>query len=406
MIKLSRNRHRSRLVGSLALMFSVCLLSGIGAADAEDVNPSGLDESIINEAKHSIRLGLDYLESQQQDDGSWDHHPGMTALAVTAFLRDPDGLEERYLLTVDKGLDFMLSCVQPDGGIYMEELPAYNTSICLMALVEADDPEYTDIIKAARQFLIDIQTDEGEGVSPDSSFYGGIGYGGSGRPDLSNLQWSLEALKKSEKYAPRSEVSSAPTDESSPPTESFSSEGESGRGLFWDKAILFLQRCQNLEEYNDQPWSGDDGGFVYYPGYSKAGSTTSYGSMTYAGMKSLIYANLERDDPRVQAAFGWIRGNYTVDENPELGNQGLYYYYHSMAKALDAYGENVVIDTTGTRHTWRQDLVLKLVSLQDENGSWINTHPRWWENNRNLVTSYSVMALEEVMQGARRDSAD
>jgi squalene-hopene/tetraprenyl-beta-curcumene cyclase len=388
---------RSSPVRGLFLLLVLSVLGGTALAGDSEAPSGALDESIVNEARHSIRMGLTYLQSAQQDDGSWDHHPGITALALTAFLRSPDRFTGWSTPTVRKGLEFVLSCVQPDGGIYLEELPAYNTSICLVALVEADDPDYTDTIRRARQFLVDIQTDEGEGVGPDSAFYGGIGYGGSGRPDLSNLQWSLEALKRSEHYAPKSEVSSQPTDESDAPTGSFSTEGESGRGIFWDKAILFLQRCQNLKEYNDQSWAGDDGGFVYYPGSSKAGETTSYGSMTYAGMKSLIYANLDKEDPRVQSAYGWIRGNYTVDENPQLGLQGLYYYYHSMAKALDAYGENALVDTAGVSHNWREDLVLKIISLQNEDGSWINAQPRWWENNRNLVTSYSTMALEEVL---------
>jgi len=42
----------------------------------------------------------------------------------------------------------------------------------------------------------------------------------------------------------------------------------------------------------------------------------SYGSISYAGLLSYIYADLQRDDPRVQAAFDWLRGNYTLDEIP------------------------------------------------------------------------------------------
>jgi len=389
--------HRIQLRTSL-LLISTWLLLGFDAASLGlDASLRQLDQSLIYEAQHSIRAGLKYLETQQLDDGSWDHHPGITALAVAAFLRGPDTLMEWNCPAVKRGIEFILACVQPDGGIYLKELPAYNTSVCLVALVEARNPEYEETIRRARQFLIDLQTDEGEGVSPDSCFYGGIGYGSSGRPDLSNLQFSLEALKVSEDYAPHGEMSGGPLDESSAPKVSFATEGQSGKGLFWDKAILFLQRCQNLKAFNDQPWAGDDGGFIYYPGYSKAGGTTSYGSMTYAGMKSLIYANLTKDDPRVKAAYNWIRSNYTVDENPELGKQGLFYYYHAMAKALAAYGESVLVDTSGAAHNWREDLIRKLVSLQDENGSWINTNSRWWERNRNLVTSYSVLALEQAI---------
>ena len=58
----------------------------------------------------------------------------------------------------------------------------------------------------------------------------------------------------------------------------------------------------------------------------------SYGSMTYAGLKSMVFAGLKPDDIRVQAATKWLRANYSLDENPGLGQAGLYYYYHLMAK--------------------------------------------------------------------------
>ena len=34
--------------------------------------------------------------------------------------------------------------------------------------------------------------------------------------------------------------------------------------------------------------------------------------------------------------------------------------------------------------------------LQKPNGSWINENSRWWENDDVLVTSYVVMALEQI----------
>jgi hypothetical protein len=35
-----------------------------------------------------------------------------------------------------------------------------------------------------------------------------------------------------------------------------------------------------------------------------------------AGLKSMIYAGLTQDDPRVKAAIGYIKDRYTLDENP------------------------------------------------------------------------------------------
>ena len=130
--------------------------------------------------------------------------------------------------------------------------------------------------------------------------------------------------------------------------------------LNWQAALKFIERCQNLPEYNDQTWaSGDEknkGGFVYFPGNSKAGEETlpdgkvalrSYGSMTYAGLLSFIYADLKKDDPRVTAAYEWIKNNYTIEENPGMNQQGLYYYYHTMAKALTVLGDDYLLTKDG-----------------------------------------------------------
>jgi squalene-hopene/tetraprenyl-beta-curcumene cyclase len=171
----------------------------------------------------------------------------------------------------------------------------------------------------------------------------------------------------------------------------------SGQGLFWDKAIVFLQRCQNRAGSNDQTWAGSDGGFEYNPRESKAGGHTSYGSMTYAGLKSFIHAGVSRDDPRVRAAFEWCVRNYDLEQNPEMGQQGYYYYLHTMAKALNAYGEEIVVDAKGQSHRWRDDLIAAIVSRQKSEGFWQNPVGRWWENEPQLVTSYCILALEEAL---------
>ena len=103
-------------------------------------------------------------------------------------------------------------------------------------------------------------------------------------------------------------------------------------------------------------------------------------------------------DPRVQAAHEWIRKHYTLEENPELGRQGLYYYYHTMAKALAAYGEDTVVDARGVKHNWRKDMIEKLLSAQKEDGSWMNTDDRWWEKDPVLVTAYAVLTLEVALR--------
>ena len=122
----------------------------------------------------------------------------------------------------------------------------------------------------------------------------------------------------------------------------------------------------------------------------------SYGSISYGGLLGYAYAKLGKESPQVQAVLGWLKANYTLEENPAMGLQGLFYYYHTMAKALTAYGVETLHLKNGETVDWRKKLVNRLASLQNEDGSWINQNGRWWERDPALVTSYAVLALEKI----------
>ena len=181
------------------------------------------------------------------------------------------------------------------------------------------------------------------------------------------------------------------------------------KDLNWAAAIHFIESCQNLPGYNKGPWASNDpqnkGGFVYFPGESKAGSETnangkialrSYGSISYAGLLSYIYADLKHDDPRVLAAYDWLRNNFSLNENPGMGAQGLYYYFHIMAKALSTHGVKELDLANGEKADWRSDLAKRLINLQKPEGFWVNENGRFWEKDPVLATCYSVLALEMI----------
>jgi squalene-hopene/tetraprenyl-beta-curcumene cyclase len=335
--------------------------------------PEGLTEATRSEILTSIGKGLRYLEQNQKPDGSWEGDLGITGLAVLSFLRSPEAAGKPASPHVDRALAFITAHAKPDGGIYVRDLPNYYTAIALKAIVASGKPEYAALAEKATEFLKDLQADEGEGYTPDQKFYGGIGYGSAIRPDLANLEFALSALS-----------------DAAVPSED----------PLWKKAILFVQRTQNRSESNDQAWASDDGGFVYYPGFSYGGDgkgTQSYGSMTYAGLMSYAHADVQKNDPRVQSALQWIRDHYDLEENPGMGLKTLYYYYMVFAKALNAYGEETIVDREGRSHAWREELGRKLVSVQQPEGYWVNTDPAWWQDNRPLVTSFTLIALEHVL---------
>jgi len=333
--------------------------------------------------KKAIKQGINYLKSSQNDDGSWTTTKtlGITGLVVNALLESGVPVTDP---TVQMGLKHLESQVQEDGGIYVPKsrLVNYETCIAVMTLARADKKKYQPIIENAEKFLRKLQWDEGEGLETSDVAYGGAGYGGSSRPDLSNTQFLMEALKS---------TGAEPDD----PTIK--------------KAMIFVSRCQNLEtEHNNTEFAAkiNDGGFYYTPaggGNSGAGKTPegglrSYGTMTYAGLKSMIYAGLTKDDPRVKAALDWISKFYSLDENPGQGSKGLYYYYHTFAKTLSVLNKPTVTDAKGKSHNWRNELVKKLVELQRANGSWVNSSDRFYEGDPNLVTAYSLMCLSHCQK--------
>jgi squalene-hopene/tetraprenyl-beta-curcumene cyclase len=345
------------------------------------------DISFRHEVQHAIDKGLDWLQANQNSNGWWStaDQPAVTALALSAFMGEPSGVYQAHPTpAIQHGYAFITSNVKPDGSIYAKGLQNYNTSICMMGLIAAHNPSYDPILRRSRQWLLTQQVHD-----PGSPRNGGVGYGDHGPySDMNNTFTALEALYYS-KYLDANE------------------QRDRSHDLNWGAAIHFIESCQNLPTYNSASWVSSDpkdvGGFVYAPGDSKAGPTTnaqgrvalrSYGSISYAGLLSYIYADLKKDDPRVKAAFDWLRNNYTLDENPGMGPQGLYYYLHLMTKALNTYGVDQLPVAGGQAVDWRKDVAMKLMNLQKADGSWANTNARWWEHDPALVTSYSLMSLE------------
>ncbi|MFK5922879.1 MAG: cycloartenol synthase [Verrucomicrobiota bacterium] len=391
---------------ALTLCAIISLSPGWSSAQKKITSKPGAQGnlSLRLEIEHAIDKGVKWLKQHQNpQSGAWSEtdQPALSALAVAAIAGDPaltDTPAAKLPDAIKKGLAFIISKQKSDGGIYGKGLATYNTSLSMMALMQGGDSDSEPIIRSARKFLINQQSDFDARGKTDNVFDGGIGYGGTyAHSDLSNTHLALEALHYSKQYL---------------------SDTAGGAGEFdldWAAAIEFVEKCQNSEK--TVKMLGDDyalnekdrGGFVYFPGDTKAGeqktadgkvALRSYGSMGYAGMLSFIYADMDKQDPRMQAALTWLSQNFSIDENPGLKSQGLYYYYHTMAKALALYGTDTLTLEDGSKIKWREKLALKLFDDQQRNGSWINQgSKRWWEDDPVLVTAYAVLALEHIHRG-------
>ena len=334
----------------------------------------------------AVARGVEFLAKNQTAEGAFSPQtgPAVTGLVTAALLRSGRSPDDPV---VAKSLKYLESFVRKDGGIYQPDSNHvnYETCITIMAFAEANkDGRYTKLIGDAAKYVRGYQWDESEGKDKSAPEYGGAGYGKSKRPDLSNTTFFLDALKASGAKADDEAV---------------------------QKALVFVSRCQNLEtEHNTTEFStkNPDGGFYYTPaagGSSQAGKTEqgglrSYASMTYAGLKSMIYAGLGPNDPRVKAATEWLKKHYTLESNPgmeamnpEMAQAGLYYYYHTFAKTLDALGSEAFVEADGKSHAWRAELAKTLVERQNADGSWTNKQPRWMEGDANLVTGYALLTM-------------
>ena len=358
-------------------------------------------------AQQAIKRGLDYLDSHADARGGWSRgaqaaptdqpdKPAPVALAVSslvvkAFAQAEDNANLRP--SVARALALIRSAHNADGTFDNSPIANYITACVLQALANVNDNEDYGLRQDAIQWLQTNQWDQTEGLHARQDWFGGAGYGGGGRPDLSNTQMMLDALYDA---------------------------GLSPEEPVFQKALVFASRTQNLQSTNKTPWAGNDGGFIYTPangGESMASdaagegrygeklvaagqprSLRSYGSMTYAGFKSMLYAGLSPDDVRVRAAFDWLRHHWTFEENPGLGQQGLYYYYHALSRALFIAQQNEITDAAGASHNWREELIAALLKRQQDDGHWVNESDRWLEGDPSLVTAYAVLALEEAVK--------
>jgi squalene-hopene/tetraprenyl-beta-curcumene cyclase len=354
------------LAVAVVVVCSIVALPGRSAAQQTD-------------ASKLVERGVAYYKTAQAEDGSFSAEagPGVTAIAVAGLLKSGQPVDDAV---VAKGLAYLEKNLHEDGGVYGEASTHknYETSIAMLAFEAANaDGRYDETLKKAADFIKNEQWDAGEGLAAKDLAFGGSGYGSHSRPDLSNTSFLIDALQT---------VGTSPEDPAI------------------QRALIFVSRCQNLPtEHNTTEFASKvgDGGFYYTiaaGGSSQAGATEdgalrSYGSMTYAGLKSMIYAGVDKDDDRVKAAKDWIAKHYTLAENPGMAAAGLYYYYHTFAKTMKALGDDTLKDDAGKEHNWREELVATLTKSQQANGSWTNTNERWLEGDPNLVTGYALLAL-------------
>ncbi|MGD1001515.1 MAG: prenyltransferase/squalene oxidase repeat-containing protein [Candidatus Brocadiia bacterium] len=342
----------------------------------------GLDLSTKKDALRAVDQGIQWLKARQNADGSWppSPQPAVSAFATRAILRDPARERGKLDASAAKGLEFIASCAQKDGGIYRDSASrTCSTTASVLALAGSRQDRYEPLILAARRFLV-----RGQNRRENSEQFGG--WADSDPPaDMRMTALAIEALAATQRLstADAEKNHSAPADPD------------------WTAAVAFLDRCQNLPTaYSGRPQ--DLGGFFNEP--DKAGPLTprlSEGSATALGLAALLESNVARSDPRVVGAVDWIRSNYTLDTPAGgPGKQGLCFYYYSLAGALSLYGEEPLLRPEKRAADWRRELMIRLISLQRTDsqglGYWVNGRGEGAEKDPVLVTAWCVLTLETL----------
>ena len=344
----------------------MAVVLAVGGASAAEPTP----------VEASVSRGVAYLLSRQAEDGHFSdpQMPALTALPLWALtLANADEPARR------KAAEFVLKTQRDDGGFYVPKpgrggsgLGNYNTSVCLSALFESKFAPNAALLKA-REYIASSQ------LTGDDTMAGGFGYDKVSRrryADLSNTSYALDAMAR---------------------TSSLEEFRTGGRrvDIDWDRAIAFVEGLQQTE-------GAEKGGAAYNDRTPQAGTATNaagrvnlraYGSMSYAAVLSMCSARLTKADPRVRNALEYCSRFWTLEENPGMGVQGLYYYYDILARALSAAGVSTLETPDGRKVEWKRELTAKLVSLQAADGSWANANNRFWEGDPVLCTSFALIVL-------------
>lgn len=330
----------------------------------------------------AMAKGMQYLEAAQRPDGSFSdaQMPALTALPLWALTRGGRGGSA----VCTNAAKFVLSTQRKDGGFYVPKpgrgssgLGNYNTSVCVSALYEAGLAPMQAILDA-RTYIASTQ------LTGDDTMAGGFGYDRANRrryADLNNTVYAVDAMRRTEG------------------AEDFRPKNQKRADLNWEAALKFVEKLQSKE-------GEDKGGFAYNTRTPQGGISTNatgkvrlnaYGSMTYAGVLALVHAKLDPSDARVKSALDFAAKHWTLDENPGMGAQGLYYYYDILSRSLAASRVGIIRAPDGKEIDWRNQLAAKLLSLQRPDGSWVNDNNRFWENDPVLVTAFAVLALSECL---------
>lgn len=330
------------------------VLTSKGATLSSYESAPGLSESLAIESAAAVARGQDWLIANQGADGSWSNpdFPALTALPLQAFVHSPHPEARRV---IDAATRFLLSRIQPDGGIYAPDTPGaagglaeFNTAASMVVLHARHSPALRGPVRNARRFLMRRQAARSFHYGPaDTSI-----------DDLLQRFYILQAMRITRDI-----------DADAPDAEWADSE------LGWRKVIRDIARLHS-------------GGAEA----NRAGST-----IACLGLLGLIYADISREDAHARSAFEWVAAQWSVGDEDSAGS---FFLGGVLARALNLHGGSFVPLRDGELLDWRRVMARRLIAAQHTDartghGFWVNPAGAFfWENDPVLATTYCILALE------------
>jgi hypothetical protein len=314
------------------------------------------------QVRAAIDHGVRFLKSQQRRDGSWNEFTGqpggVTALCTLALLNSGVPADDEHVRRALRNLEQ-----------YSRPTKTYATALQTMVFCRANPKQYLAQIDVNVRWLESKQITTG----PNR---GAWGYP-EGSGDNSNAQFAMLALHEAELV------------------------GVVVQPGTWARAKAYWEDAQNL----DGSW-----------GYQRSGLSGSTGSMTCAGVGSLIIAagkmrppdaqvtddgrilccrRAAEDDARIQRGLHWLGRNFSVTRNPGApADLWLLYYLYGIERIGRLSGQRFFVDPQRGAHDWYREGAEHLVRRQDNlSGFWRGTGHV--ERNELIGTSLALLFLSK-----------
>lgn len=320
--------------------------------------------------REAIEKGVAFLKGQQRNDGTWPEWSfgpglvsqpgGITALCTLALLNS--GVEPD-----DPAIQRALAQLRK-----MPPKTTYVTALQTMVFCKAEPNKDLLLISRNVKWLESIQI-------PSGPTKGAWSYSSPSGGDNSNTQFALLALHEAERV------------------------GVKISGRTWQLAKDYWESCQN-----------PDGSWGYQKRRGRPGSGSGSGSMTCAGIASLVItsdkvrqSNATAEGDRIRCCvkrgadgesihngLQWLARNFSVEGNPGSEQSWLLYYLYGVERVGRLTAQRFFVDPRRGPRDWYREGCERLVDMQDGlSGFW--KHGRYVEKNELIATSLALLFLSK-----------